>query len=206
VIQSSAVDLTASPGAGIPTLKQNGLTTLDVSLMSTATTTNSVANHAWDFSGSGSNDVTCYSHSSIKASYQQAGLYLTQVTVRDTEGNQYKDTAIVNVLDISSTDATLKQIWNGMKSKLSAQDVEGAVSYICNNETRAKYRELFQQLLPYLPTIAANMRDISLDYVGPDVAEYRIKRSENVNGQMMDITYFIYFRRDENGAWLLDSF
>jgi hypothetical protein len=150
--------------------------------------------------------VTCYSHSSIKASYQQAGLYLTQVTVRDTEGNQYKDTAIVNVLDISSTDATLKQIWNGMKSKLSAQDVEGAVSYISNNETRAKYRELFQQLLPYLPTIAANMRDISLDYVGPDVAEYRIKRSENVNGQMMDITYFIYFRRDENGAWLLDSF
>lgn len=205
IIQPDNVTLLASPKTGIPTLKPTGQTTLDVAI--TATATFPAMSYAWDFNSSGANQLTCYSHSNVMASYQQTGLYLTQVTVTDTVGNSFPPyTVIVNVLDIASTDAHFKQKWNGIKDKLSSQDVEGALSYIINNGAQAKYRIVFQQLLPQLPTIAANMKDVTLDYVNSDVAEYRISRTENVNGQMTEITYFIYFRKDENGVWQLESF
>jgi hypothetical protein len=37
------------------------------------------------------------------------------------------------------------------------------------------------------------------------LAEYRIKKLENVEGQMREITYFLYFRKDVNGQWKLES-
>ena len=205
-VQSNNVELQASPNIGIPTLKESGQTLLDVSLMTSVSLTTTVESYAWDFNGSGTNQLTCYSHSNVNVSYEYVGLYLTTVTVNDTVGNRYMETKIMNVLDITSTDALFKQIWNGMKNKLSSQDVEGAVSYISNNGARAKYRNVFQQLLPQLPAIAGNMKDVSLDYVSSDVAEYRINRTENVSGQTTEITYFIYFRKDENGVWQLESF
>jgi len=65
----------------------------------------------------------------VTASYQQTGLYLTAVEVKDTTGNSYTDTAIVNVVDRGEMDNIFKSIWNGMKAKLGSQDIEGAIGY-----------------------------------------------------------------------------
>ena len=116
-IQSGTVDLSAAPTAGIMTLKQNGQTTLDVGLMTQASTMNPITSYKWDFDGSGTDDLTCYSHSNVNVSYEHVGLYLSQVTVTDTAGNHYKDTVIVNVVDKNEMDNIFKQIWNGMKNK-----------------------------------------------------------------------------------------
>jgi hypothetical protein len=97
--QPDNVNLLASPNVGIPTLKENGQTLLDVSLMSTTTITIPVRSYAWDFNGSDAIALTCYSHSNVTASYQQTGLYLTTVTVADAAGNHFTDTTIVNVVD-----------------------------------------------------------------------------------------------------------
>jgi hypothetical protein len=201
VIQSSAVDLTASPNVGIPTLKQNGLTTLDVSLMSTATTTNSVANYAWDFSGSGSNDVTCYSHSSIKASYQQAGLYLAQVAVTDTAGNSYSDIAIVNVLDREKTDNAFKAIWNGMKTALSNSDITTSLSYFADN-SKESFQQQFTELSQVLPQFAATLGDINLVNISTNFAEYEFRTVHN------GVTYSfpLMFVRDADGSWKIRSY
>ena len=50
------------------------------------------------------------------------------------------------------------------------------------------------------------MQDIQLVYVNDSVAKYRIRKNELYGGQMMTITYYIYFARDENGFWFIDKF
>jgi hypothetical protein len=71
--------------------------------------------------------------------------------------------------------------------------------------SKAKYMRVFKKLNPYLPVIVSNMADIALDRIIGDVAEYRTKKLENVEGQMREITYFLYFRKDVNGQWKLES-
>ena len=91
--------LTASPNVGVPTLKQNGLTTLDAQLVTTSTITVPISKYDWDFNGDGTIDLTCGSSAAVTASFQQPGLYLPTVTVTDTAGNTFTATVIVNVLD-----------------------------------------------------------------------------------------------------------
>jgi hypothetical protein len=200
-----SVTLSAAPSVGIMTLKQSGQTSLDVALMSTPAMTAPVASYAWDFSGTGSNNLTCYNHSNVTASYQQVGLYLTQVAVTDLAGNTYRHAAIVNVLDLASTDALFKQIWGGMKGKLESQDIEGAVGYF-NTQSQDRYREIFTALSSVLPGMAHDMQDIQLVYVNDNTAKYRIRKNETYGGQTMAITYYIYFTRNDNGLWTIDSF
>ena len=49
------------------------------------------------------------------------------------------------------------------------------------------------------------MSNIALDRIIGDVAEYRVTKLENIEGQMRQITYFLYFRKDVNGQWKLES-
>jgi hypothetical protein len=203
--QPDNVTVTAAPNVGIPTLKQNGQTTLDVSLLSSATTTNPVASYAWDFDGSGTIDLTCYSHSNVKASYEQTGMYLSDIMVTDTAGNSYRDVSIVNVLDRTKVNDIFKPIRNGMKTKLGTQDIEGAIGYFSAN-SQDRYREIFSTLSSGLPAIVEDMQDIQLIYVNDNTAKYRIRKNELYGGQMMTITYYIYFTKNPNGSWSIDKF
>jgi hypothetical protein len=202
---ASNIDLTAAPGVGIPMQRGINPASLDVNLMSTPTATNPVVSYAWDFDGSGSDDVTCYSHSNILASYQQTGLYLTQITATDTAGNQYRDTAIVNVLDRTKMDDIFKPIWNGMKSALISGETGRALAFIAP-KSRQKYSDAFTALQANISEIAAGMQDIQLVYVKDTMAKYRIKSDELFDGQNKTITYYIYFRKDQYGQWLIDQF
>jgi hypothetical protein len=42
--------------------------------------------------------------------------------------------------------------------------------------------------------------------VDDTMAKYRIRRDEMHGGQTIPITYYIYFTKDSNGAWVLGSF
>lgn len=204
-IQTDTVDLTANPSVGLPTLKQSGKTTLDVSLSSTPSIPTTVASYAWDVSGTGSNNVTCYSHSDINASYEQTGLYLTTVTVANAAGQTYKDTVIVNVLDRAEVDSRLKPIWSGMKNALVSGNVSEALNSILP-ASRQKYSDAFTALQANLPEIAAGMQDIELVYVNDVVIKYRIRRDQIIDGQMETITYYIYFSKNADGIWQIEQF
>jgi len=202
--QTANVTLTASPNVGIPMLKQSGQTLLDVALMTSASLTTTVANYAWDFSGTGFSDLTCYSHSNVNVSYEHVGLYLTTVTVADTAGHTFKDTAIVNVLDRNEQDNFFKQIWNGMKNALAAGDTATALNFIMPT-SRQKYSEAFTTLQADIAQIAADMQDIEIVYAGETVAKSRIRKDQIIDGQMETITYYIYFG-NRNGVWQIEQF
>ena len=92
-----------------------------------------------------------------------------------------------------------------MKAGLESQDFEGAVSHL-NSANQNRYRDIFTELGSELSTIAQNMQDIQLIYVRGKTAKYRIRKNEIYGGQNMTITYYIYFVKDENGRWSIDSF
>ena len=93
----------------------------------------------------------------------------------------------------------------GFKTAMASGDVDGAVSYF-TLRSREKYREGFSALSDKLPQIAAGMQNIELIYVHGDVAKYCIYRPEEVNGEIIDISYFIYFRVDTDGLWRMVQF
>jgi PKD repeat protein len=195
--RQEVVRLTANPDDGIPTLN----VTLDAETYLSSPATN----YAWDTDGDGILEQTGPELTQITASYQTPGLYFPTVTVTDTRGNTYTETAIIDVIDRTEIDSLLKAKWEGMKTRLAYQDVEGAIVYITSN-SQARYREIFTALGSGLPEIVQNMQDIQHVYVNDRIAKYRIRKNETYGGQMMTITYYIYFVIDGNGIWTIDKF
>ena len=133
------------------------------------------------------------------------GIYYFSTEV-EYEGTTYSDTIAVTVSNTSDMDSMLKSKWNGMKSALIIQDIETALSFF-RSVPRKKFREIFNAIPPErLAEIATAMRGVELIYIKEDVAKYGIQRERVVNGTIYDVTYFIYFMKDIDGIWKLESF
>jgi hypothetical protein len=167
----------------------------------TAQPSASVASYTWDFNGSGSNDLKCYTHSSLKAEYQQVGLYLAQVIVTDASGNRYSDTVIVNVLDYPQTNNFFTQKWEGLKNALTLGDIAGATSYF-TPAVQALYSQRFSQIAASLPSLAEKMGSFTLVKMTDAIAEGDL-RSEKDG---VSYSFQVLFIRDENGNWGILSY
>ena len=137
----------------------------------------------------------------VTAQYQSPGLYFPKVTVTDNQGNTYTETTLVNVLSREEMDALLRSKWEGMKGALSQGNINEALNYFVK-DSREEYREIFELLAPQLPALVSAMREINMVEIKGNMAEYYIKRFQ----RGVDISYFIYFMRDENGIWRISSF
>jgi len=197
------VKLAASPNVGTPTLKQSGLTTLDVAFLATAwQLQNPVVSYAWDFNGDGTIDLTCSSLSSVRASFTQPGLYLPTVTITDSQGNAYTATVIVNVLDKVQMGDLFTAKWNAMKNALAAGDIAGAVSHYAET-SKDVFSEQFTALSPYLSQIAADMGSFSyVRMIDNNTAECELLAVKD------GVTYSfqVLYVRDNNGNWGLYSY
>lgn len=91
--------------------------------------------------------------------------------------------------------------WDDMKENLTAGKIEDALTHFSEG-SQEKYREIFTLLKDELPRIVNEMQDIHLLSIRGDVAEYIVIREEN--GEEMG--YFIYFIKDKNDNWKIDSF
>ena len=193
---TATVDLLASPSVGIPKLKQSGPATLDSILSSSASIANQVASYTWDFAGTGSTDLICISHATVTASYERTGIYLTAVTVTDTAGNTYKDTAIVNVLDLASTNAFFSQKWNGMKTALSSGDIATALNYFAE-DSKESFQQQFTALSQLLPQFSAGLSDVNFVNMTTNFAEFEFRMVQSGT----TYSFQLLFVRDINGLW-----
>ena len=99
------------------------------------------------------------------------------------------------VESLQQFDGKMQDKWGGMKTAFGSQDVSGALRGFAG-ASQGKYGRILTTLSSRLPTMAASMQDIKIISVTGDVAKYRISRMENIDGQLRDITYFIYFIKD----------
>ena len=93
------------------------------------------------------------------------------------------------------------ETWNDTKEALGTGNIELALENF-DEASKERYSQIFTAIEAQLPTIISNMQAIELIYIRGDIAKYRIKREEG--GQ--DITYYIYFNKDENGKWKIRNF
>jgi hypothetical protein len=129
------------------------------------------------------------------------GIYTFTATGTGTDGNAYQDTVAITVLSRTEIDALLQAKWEGMKTGLANGNIEEALKYLATN-SQTEYREIFELLTLQLPTLASGMNNIAMIQFRGDIAEYYIKRFQ----RNTDISYFIYFVKDENGLWKIENF
>ncbi len=107
--------------------------------------------------------------------------------------------------DDPAADAPIRAVWARLARALEAQDVEAAVDCFIPSEQES-YRAMFQKAPHLLPALGSGMGVIEQIYVRADVAKYRLRRSQVVQGQSREITHYIYFFKMPDGTWLIDSF
>lgn len=70
------------------------------------------------------------------------GVVINTVSASGPDGDIYQDTVAVTVLNRNQLDTLLKAKWEGMKGRLSIQDVSGAALYY-SAETKQPYSDIF---------------------------------------------------------------
>ncbi|MBA4373430.1 MAG: hypothetical protein C0402_11295, partial [Thermodesulfovibrio sp.] len=165
----------------------------------------SVVSYQLDFEGDGIMDYTGATFEDITHDYSTEGIYHPTITVTDNQGNVYTDTIAIIVLNRAEIDALLKGKWEKMKGALANGDIEGAMNLFARS-SKEKYRRILGVLKNNLTGIVSSMGDIKMDYVLGGISEYRISRMEDMSGQPREINYFIYFVKDEDGVWKIESF
>lgn len=129
------------------------------------------------------------------------GVYTFTASVTGPDGIVYQDSVAIVVLNTAQLDALLRAKWDAMKTALGNQDVNGATTIFLSS-SQERYQYIFSNLIEQLPDIAANMNSIEMIYAEEGVAQYRIKRIEDVG----EVAYYIYFAIDGNGVWKIQQF
>ncbi len=195
------VRLIVNPSSGIMTTQAEGAFGFVTSMIVETYLTDTVTSYAWDLNGDGSTDLSGDLLTQVTATYQNPGLYFPTITVTDTMGNAYTETAIVNVLDRNVIDPLLKGKWEGMKEMMIVRDVNGAASYF-SVVSRQIYSQRFLRLSQYLPQMAADMGEFRLVKLTEWLAEYDLRTARN--GQVY--SFQVLFMKDHDGLWRLRSF
>jgi hypothetical protein len=159
------------------------------------------------YSGPGALDsFESISNTEFSVSMSVIGLYYFFADATDAENNTYTDVVVVQVMDKDEMDVLLQTKWNGMKNSLAAGDIQGALNHF-HSGTRDDFEFIFNALTPQrLNEIGITMREIELIYIRENIAKYRIKREEVINGTTYDITYYLYFSEDGRGIWKILRF
>ena len=67
------------------------------------------------------------------------------------------------------------------------------------------YQDMYSDLAAELPGVVSSMSPPELVFTRGGYAKYRVTRNQNFNGQDMTITYYIYFVKDSDGLWRIES-
>ncbi len=166
--------------------------------------TGTIIGYQLDF-GDGSTPYVGTTFDVVTHMYTTEDIVHPVLTINDSTNNIYTDTICIVIQNRAEIDALMKNKWNGMKTQLNIQNINGATAFIISTE-RDRYTEIFNAVGPRLPQIVQNMQDIQLIHVNNNSAKYRIRKNIIVGGQTQTITYYIYFSVDKNGMWKINKF
>lgn len=128
------------------------------------------------------------------------GIYYFTASVTGPDNILYEDTIAVVVFNKAQIDRLLRGKWEGMRESLYNQDIEAALNYY-SEETKNLHYDFYTALYDYLPQLAQEMQEIQMIYAENNTAQYRMRQDELYGGEMVTMTYYIYFIKDNDGAW-----
>jgi hypothetical protein len=194
---SVAVTLSETIAAALRALPGDGLAPLDVQFALDGVTPATIT---LDADGDGAADFVGSSVTGRPFPYPTPGLYFPRATVTDDRGNQVVLTTLVSVTSPAAFEARLLGLWTGFRARLRSGDVPGALEHL-SPSIRPQFEDIFQSLAPALGAIAAGLPDIVPLDQADNLAEAALVSDDD--GQ--PALYFIYFRRDGLGRWLIEE-
>jgi hypothetical protein len=205
VIAEHSVTVTVSGNASAEDLlavPQSGLAPLTVSFSLRRSVDSMIT---LDADGDGTVDVVGSALGEPRFTFTRPGLYIPVATITDRGGTQTVARSVVQVYDRAELDAFFKAKWDAMKSALIVNDLAAAVTHFVAPQ-RDRYRALFTALSGDIARIARDMQDIELIYAVEARAKYRLPRTQLWGGQLMTLSYYVYFVQDGDGLWTIESF
>jgi hypothetical protein len=137
---------------------------------------------------------------STTLTFTGSGTSLTTIRVLDTDGSAYTTQIPIVLYTESALDQASRATWSGLMTALSSGDVARASQYL-GFTARERYAAAFQTLAPYLSQIVSTFSDLHFVSLSGDLGEYAINRT--INGE--NRIFFLYFGRDGDGVWRLQS-
>jgi hypothetical protein len=206
---TASIMVTANGPAVIPlawiAIPNSGLAPLIVRWQVTNLTGRPLVQYELDANGTGAFGTPMATLEGVQTTYTIPGLVAPVVRATDDQGMVYTATTTVNVLPQNQIDGLIRAKWNGMKDALRGNAIEAAATYFLPTQ-QARYRTLFTLLGSRLTQVVNDMAEIEGIYVTGRQAQYRIQRTELVNGQPMAISYYIYFILGTDGVWRIRDF
>ena len=192
---SQLVQLSANITSGVPPLQ----------VYFSVSTSFIPVSYEMDFDGDGVADYAGTTFQNVSYTYTSGGIFYPTLRITDNLGNVYSDTIAITVMSKTDVDTLLKTKWEGMKGALASSDINRALSHF-TEESKQLYSDIFAALQAQLSQIVQEMQDIQLVYMKNGFAKYRMSKTESYGGQMLAITYYIYFAVDTNGVWKIYRF
>ena len=205
LIAGDAVPITPQPPTSEPVLTFRPFPAIALAstpVRFTLVSRNEISQLQLDGNGDGTIDFAGTTLADVSVTFAEPGLYLPFVTVTDTAGALFTDSAIVQVLDITQMDAQLRAKWQGMKSALWNGNTNEAVSYIVSNK-RVDYQNMFNNLAIPFASIDQMLGNITYQAVNGLEIEYEMLMNDGPDG---DVSYLVLFSLDLDGVWRISFF
>ncbi len=132
--------------------------------------------------------------------YWSTGAFPMVVEVRDTAGGVHEYAFTVMVTDIGGIEEMLRGIWAEFVAAMAAGDDAKAALFF-NAVSRERYGPALAALRTRLPAIAQSITGMETFDITDRMGEFAVTRLQSGT----DFVYFIYFLKDVDGVWRLDS-
>ena len=129
------------------------------------------------------------------------GIYYFTAEVTDDQSNTFTDTVAVQVINEAVLDALLRAKWEGMRTALTQNDVDGAISYF-DSSTQDAYQTVFTNNPQLLVQMAQVLNDIRFIRTDENSVEYDIRATKDGT----EYSFYLLFIKDEQGLWKIKSF
>ena len=168
-------------------------------LFTTFTITNPTAtNVTFTFDGVGPYFLGAGQIARFTGTYQPG--IVTPTVVFNVAGYTFTHRVVVEVRDRAKMDQMFRALWSDFNTALAAGNKDVAMRMLSEN-AQEKYGPVFDALMPYFPGIVASYSPLAQSSLTQNIGEYAVTR---LDGGVKRL-YLIYFVRDANGVWRIDS-
>lgn len=132
------------------------------------------------------------------------GAYTITASATGPDGQTYTDSVTITAISRTKLENLLRAKWDGINSKISQNDLEGALQYI-RTSARTYHRELFTALGTEFSQLSMGTPPLEFVYATEDIAKCRVFQQETVLGESVTVGYPVYFKK-EDGIWRLKQY
>ena len=153
-----------------------------------------------DYTGSGNFVDVSDPAATLSYTYSAPGIYPVTLILIDANYVEYRAQLWVVVHAPEQMDALFQGIWGDMTAALVSGNKAAAMNKM-DYTAQQNYGTAFDVLLPHMGEIVSSFSPLMRSSISASTSEYAVVRPSPVGGNL----FFIYFIKDQNGVWRLDS-